>query len=240
MKTFTLSLVALCAFLAIANSQTTETPPPISAPGIPSAPSYQTTPSAPQIVYDMIPHVAIDPVAQRVASEILPHQYAAWGGVAVIVLSFALGIRRGMKNGLTFWSALVSTLESSNLPAKLPLVALCCLLLLPACSISAVKSLFASPQGSALIVGAENLGIHVALADGLITEGQSVTLTKMGAIIADPSDPTKNRLVKAVAVGLQDEIDRQTLHYGDTVKILPNGKGATIEYAATATVPPSK
>ena len=170
------------------------------------------------------PAVPANPDAAALTS-VLPVSWQGWATIALVLVPLlGRGWHAWTTNGgaKVIWNAIVF---GTNTPSKLPLVlGVLCLLLIPSCQSlktfgAMVKTFNSTPQGQAVDLSIEKLGMAVALEKGLVTPGQQVTILHTLAIVTDPNDSTVNKVLKLADVGLADEVAAGKLTPGDSLLI---------------------
>ena len=182
----------------------------------------QSAPASPvpEIITEILPKIAPDPVVQQAVTDLLPPQYAAYGAAIIVVLTLILSIRRGLKNGLSFGGAVKATLESANVPSKLPLLIAClCMLGLSNCeTMKKLERALSTPQAQKVELALVDLGLHVAVGDGYLSPGDMVTIGNGVAVVTSGAS-TISKVSQLADLGLNRAVAKGIVKPGDAILI---------------------
>ena len=185
------------------------------------------------VLHAQVPAVPVDP--ETALTNALPPAWQLWGTLLLVTLPPILGrvyhaiVSGGGLKGI--WNALIF---GTNTPVKL-LIACLALLTLPSCvTMKKIGAALSTPQAKQVELALVDVGMHIALADGVITPGDVVTIGNGEAVVTS-GDTTISKVVKLSKLGLDTAVSKGLVKPGDAV--LVKESTAVITRALTPVVP---
>ena len=162
----------------------------------------------------------VNPAVQAAIDTFVPHAYAGVAGLCLVTFLFFSRVWQGRKNKLSWLDSIAAAVNGTNVPSKLPLLIAClALLTLPSCStMKKIGAALSTPQAQKVELALLDIGMHVALADGVITPGDLVTIGNGVAVITS-GDTTISKTVKLAKLGLDTAEAKGVVKPGDTLLI---------------------
>ncbi len=173
----------------------------------------------------------IDPADAAAISSLLPPSLAAYGSL-ILVVGMILG--RAYK-AIKANGGIVGIYNAIVHGADVPLIlGALCLLILPSCTQwSQFTAALSTPKAKQIEVGLADIGLIGAVAGGVLSPGDAVSIAKGVAVITS-SDTSESKIVNLSKLGLDTAVAKGVIKPGDVVQITQSSAIIT-----PAPIPPS-
>ena len=183
----------------------------------------QVPPAAP-VPIDPAVQAAVDstvnPAVKAAVDDLVPHKYAGLVSLAFVAYLFFSRVMQGRKNKLSWLDAIAAAVNGTNVPTRFPILIAClCMLGLSSCStMKKIGAALSTPQAKQVELALVDVGMHVALADGVITPGDVVTIGNGVAVVTSGSS-TISKVMALSDLGLKAAVNKGLVKPGDAMLI---------------------
>lgn len=181
--------------------------------------------------------VVVDPVVQAAVEAAVPAKYASYTSLGLIGLMMLGRAVKALQNGSGLKGWISAIWMGTNTPNKLPLIlGALCLLTLPSCTTWAkFTAALSTPQARQIERSLADLGLVGAVAGGVLSPGDAVTIAKGVAVVTSPDDGS-SKVVNLAKLGLATAVAKGAVKPGDVVQITD---ATAIITPAPPPIPPS-
>ena len=161
----------------------------------------------------------------------------SWQGYATIALVLIPLLGRGWHAWVTnggakgIWNAIVF---GTNTPLKLLIVGLCMLGLSSCGTMKKIGAALSTPQAKQVELALVDLGLHVAVGNGVLSPGDMVTIGNGVAVITS-GDTTVSKVAKLADIGIDAAVAKNLVKPGDAILI--KATTAVVTQALTPVAP---
>lgn len=186
-----------------------------------------------QILPGTIP--GVDPAIQAAVDKAIPQQYAGYTSLVILSLMMLGRWIKALQNGtgIKGWFSAIWMGTNTNKP--MILIACLCMLTITSCSaMQKLGAALSTPQAKQIEIGLAQVGLVGAVAGGMVSPGDALTIAK-GVAIVISADDGSSKTVKLAKLGLDTAVDKGVVKPGDVVTI--KEVTAVITPAAAPAVP---
>ena len=173
----------------------------------------------------------IDPAVQAAVDAAVPAQYAGYTSLILIALMMLGRGIKALQNDKGIKGFFLAIWSGTNTPHIL--IACLCMLTMSSCStMKKIGAALTTTKAKQVELALVDVGLHVALADGVITPGDAITIGNGVAVITSGAS-TVSKVVALGDLGLKAAVNKGLVKPGDALLI----KDSTAVITAAITTP---
>ena len=166
---------------------------------------------------------AVNPAVQEAMDALGLHKYTGLLALGFVIYLFLSRVFQGRRNGLSWLDSIAAAKNGTNVPSKVPLVIAClCMLSLSSCdTMKKLGAALSTPKAKQVERALADVGLVAAVAEGVLSPGDAVTIGKGVAEVTSADDGT-TKTVKLAELGIKTAVDKGVVKQGDVVTIKEN------------------